>query len=679
MIRLTDIHKTYAIGEVAVHALQGVSLAVEPGEFVAIMGPSGSGKSTLLHILGLLDVPDAGSYRLLGREVARLGDNDLAALRNDALGFVFQHFNLLARTTALENTLLPLLYSPDRGASREDRARRLLAEVGLGDRLRHRPNELSGGQQQRVAIARALIREPRLLLADEPTGNLDSRAAEDILAILDGLNRRGITILMVTHEPDVAARARRILRMRDGRVQSDERTPGGAVPGASGQPTRDYGSPGGLAPPARSAGGATPPAEPPAAPRARGRRSVIRELPHDFRQAWRALMANKVRTVLSMLGILIGVTAVIAMLAIGAGARKAIEAQLSSMGSNMLVLRPGARRMGGVALEAGAVTRFTPQDVAAIRAAIRNVARAGGVVNGRGQVVYGNRNWNTRIQGVEPHHALMRAAQPIAGRFFTAQETAQRARVAVVGMTVVRQLFGDANPLGEFVKINKMSFQVIGVLPEKGSAGWFDQDDIVLVPLPTAMFRLLGREFLDSVDIEVASAGAMADVQEAVRALIVRTRRLPPSQAESFEVQNMAEMQAAFTQTSRTMAALLAAIAAVSLLVGGIGIMNIMLVSVTERTREIGVRKAVGARRRDILAQFLTEALVVSVLGGGLGIALGWGISLLVSRLAGWTTLVTASSVLLAVGFSGLVGMAFGLWPAFKAARLNPIDALRYE
>ncbi len=657
MIRLTDIHKTYAMDGAAVRALQGVSLDVAPGEFVAIMGPSGSGKSTLLHILGLLDVPDAGSYRLLGREVARLDDADLAALRNDTLGFIFQHFNLLARTSALENVILPLLYSPDRRRADTDTARRLLADVGLGERLDHKPNELSGGQQQRVAIARALIRGPRILLADEPTGNLDSRSAQEILDILEGLNRRGITILMVTHEADIAAQARRIIRMRDGRVQSDEPVPG--------RP--------------RAPAAATDAPAPERAGRSPRSRPVLGELPHDFRQAWRALRANLVRTLLSMLGILIGVTAVIAMLAIGAGARKAIAAQLESMGSNMLVLRPGARRVGGVSYEAGAVARFTPRDAEAIRTSVRDVARAGGVVSGRGQAVYGNRNWNTRVQGVEPDYAVMRSAQPVAGRFLSPSDIAQRARVAVIGMTLVRELFGNASPLGEYIKINRVNFQVIGILPEKGMAGWMDQDDQVLMPLSTAMFRLLGRDYVDSIDIQARAGSDMTAVQEAVRQLMLKTHRLPAGPSDPFRIQDMTEMQAAVTETSRTMAWLLASIAAVSLLVGGIGIMNIMLVSVTERTREIGVRKAVGARRRDILAQFLTEALVVSALGGGIGILLGWGISELVSRLAGWPTLITAASILLAVGFSCLVGTVFGLWPAVKAARLNPIDALRYE
>jgi macrolide transport system ATP-binding/permease protein len=716
MIVLDNITKTYAMGEVAVHALRGVSLEIKPGEFVAIMGPSGSGKSTLLHILGLLDVPDEGSYRLLGHEVSRLPDNDLAALRNATIGFVFQHFNLLARTSAEENAFLPMLYSPGGKHRQLDKARSLLANIGLGERLKHNPNELSGGQQQRVAIARALIHDPRIILADEPTGNLDSASAEEILAILEDLNRRGITVVMVTHEPDIAAHARRTIRMRDGRIQSDttraafsdkeqsldetisrplSQSPGSriAINLQQNFPPAPSEAKGPLAPPRgdvaersgrlsqtpeASSGSATNPAQPELILAARPG-LMLGELPHDFRQAWRALMANKVRAALSMLGILIGVAAVIAMLAIGAGASQAIKTQLASLGSNLLSMHSGARRMGGVAYEAGAVTRFTPQDVANIRAALPAIRRISGVVNGRGQVTYANKNWNTRIIGAEPDYALMRAAVPTSGRFFNDDEMRQRARVAVIGRTLVQELFGDGNPVGEDIKINKVNFLVIGILPEKGATGFMNQDDQILIPLTTAMYRLLGKEYLDSIDMEIASAEEMEAAQDEIKALIIRTHRLPPSQTESFEIHNMAEIQNMLSQTSRTMGFLLAAIAAVSLLVGGIGIMNIMLVSVTERTREIGIRKAVGARRRDILAQFLTEALVISSVGGAIGILLGWLISRLVSSLAGWPVAVTMGSIVLAVGFSAMIGVIFGLWPARKAAALNPIDALRYE
>ena len=651
MIQTSNLCKTYRVGEVEVQALRDVNLTVQPGEFVAIMGPSGSGKSTLMHLLGLLDVPDAGSYRLAGREIRGLSEDQLAVLRARTIGFVFQQFNLLPRMSALENALLPLLYaSGSSNGSGPSRPRHLLEQVGLGQRLHHTPAQLSGGQQQRVAIARALVNRPQVIFADEPTGNLDSASSDEILEILSELNRQGITVILVTHEPEVAARAQRVIRMKDGRVQSDERT----------RP-------------------AAPSAPAPSAPDPKAPTLALREISDHFRQALRSLMANKVRSGLSTLGILIGVAAVIAMLALGSGASASIEARLASMGSDLLMLRSGSRQLRGVALESGAVARLTLEDAAAIAAEVPGVLHTAPSVNGRGQVVYANRNWNTQIQGTVPEYASMRASVPVLGRFFDTEEVRRRARVAVIGMTAARELFGGSNPVGETVKINRVSFQVIGLLPEKGSTGWRDQDDVVVIPISTAMRRLLGKDYVDSIDIEGADASVLPAVETAVNDLLYRRQRIPASRRDAFEIRNMAEMQEALSETNRTMTMLLASIAVISLLVGGIGIMNIMLVSVTERTREIGLRKAVGARRRDILGQFLVEAVVVSVTGGVIGILLGWLITLGMSQLAGWAAQVSAGAVALSFLFSAAVGVVFGLWPARKAAGLNPIEALRYE
>ncbi len=659
LIEIKDLRKTYAMGDNLVKALQGVSLKIGAGEFVAIMGPSGSGKSTLMHVLGLLDTPDSGSYKLLGEEVSKLSENKLAELRRSTIGFVFQQFNLLTRTSALENVALPLIYG--HSSARAADPRQLLEQVGLGSRLDHKPNELSGGQQQRVAIARSLVHNPHILFADEPTGNLDSKSQGEIMHIFKTLNEQGITIVLVTHEVEIAEYAKRVIKMRDGAVVSDIEKPSNKSVSRSIAVPENHALRGSAGPDKFSF------------------RDSLSEFFQHFKQAWRSLAANKVRTGLSMLGILIGVGSVIAMLALGTGAKESLEKQLSSMGSNLLAVRPGSSRSGGVALQSGDVTRFTMEDARQMRSDIPNVVRTSPSVSGRGQIVFGNKNWNTQVQGTSPDYAPMRASVPDLGRFFSETENTQRSRVAVVGRTIVREVFNGKSPIGEMIKINKVNFQVIGVLPEKGANTFRDQDDLVIVPVETAMKRLFGKEYVDNIDVEVVDQQSMESVQEQIKQLVIRSHRLPPSQQDSFQIRNMADIQSALSETSKTMTWLLGSIAFVSLMVGGIGIMNIMLVSVTERTREIGLRKAVGATQNDILSQFLIEAVVVSVAGGVCGIVLGCGISFVLSSVAGWTTAVSAQSVLVSVLFSLAVGVGFGLWPARKAAALHPIDALRYE
>jgi macrolide transport system ATP-binding/permease protein len=659
IIELKGITRSYQVGKEELKILKGISLDIEEGEFVAIMGPSGSGKSTLMQILGLLDRPTSGMFKLLGRDVSKLSDDEGAAMRSRAIGFIFQMFNLLPRTSALANVELPMIYS---GApNREERARDLLKDVGLADRMDHRPNELSGGQQQRVAIARALVNRPRIVFADEPTGNLASDQAEEILQQLKLLNDAGITVIMVTHEPDIAAHARRIIHIKDGAVVSDE----------SGEKSSG-GRRGGVA--AAGVKPATIPAHAPPAIAGIG----LAQVREYGASALRATAANKVRSALSMLGIMIGVAAVIAMLAVGKGAQKAIEARLASLGSNLLMLRPGNHSMGGVRSAAGSVSRLDLEDVKAI-SAIRHVLRAEGNVQGSAQVVYGDKNANTQVTGATPLYAPMHNAQPYFGRFFTESEDAEKARVALLGQTVVKNLFGQDDPVDKIIKINRVNFQVIGVLPMKGSTGFQDQDDTIIIPLSTAMKRVLGKLYLNNISVECDSPESIAGVMDEVTALMRHRNHLPDYKENDFEIRNMAEIQAALSGTTQTFTLLLGIVATISLLVGGIGIMNIMLVSVSERTREIGLRKSVGAPRRAILIQFLIEAAILSTMGGALGIVVGISVSFILSHFAGWAAVVTPQAVILSSAFSASVGIIFGFWPARKASLLSPIEALRYE
>ncbi len=653
MIEIHKIHKSYKMTEEGLVVLKDVDLKINEGEFVSIMGPSGSGKSTLLNIIGLLDVPDSGSYKVCGLETTQLKDDELAILRRKVFGFVFQQFNLLPKMTALQNVELPALYS--KGQMNLNSAKELLVKVGLSERLEHKPQQLSGGQQQRVAIARALINNPRIILADEPTGNLDSKSGKEIISMLKELNKQGITIILVTHEESIAKEADRLIRVHDGLIVSDEKIKGSRrLKKVKDQTpvTVDISS-----------------------------SLTISEFIEHFKEGIKTLMANKVRTALSVLGILIGVSAVIAMLALGTGAKMAVEKQLSSLGSNLLVLRAGSIRIPGAGMvDDSSSIRLSIEDTDELKKSIPYIKEASPVVNGRGQVTYLDKNWRPQIMGTGPAYARMRSLFPEYGRFFTEDENRVRSRVAVIGLTVWRELFDEKDPIGAYIKINKISFQVIGVLPERGGTGFRDQDDVIIIPCLTAMYRLLGKNHVDYIDIEIDSAENIDRSQDLIKEHMIKQHKIPFSQQQdAFQIRNMADIQNAMSETSNILSMLLAAIAAVSLLVGGIGIMNIMLVSVTERTKEIGLRKAIGARRVDILSQFITEAGVIGVFGGLVGILLGFIITMIMSEVAGWSTYISGASVFLSFVFSVGVGVVFGIWPAKKASILNPIEALRHE
>lgn len=654
LLELVDVHRTYRIGESTVNALRGVTLTIERGEFVAIMGSSGSGKSSLLHILGLLDNPDKGEYRILGNNVNTLSEDEQAGLRNNVAGFVFQQFHLLKRMTIVDNVRLPHIYSGMKGDFRHE-ARERLKLVGLEKRMDHTPNQLSGGEQQRVAIARALIRDPIIIFADEPTGNLDSRNSSEIMKILKGLHDEGKTIIMVTHEPEIAAWAGRVITMRDGAILTDEREEG-------------------LVPSAVTA-----------------REFVFETLMAENGTIWRdgrftgfmaqavqSILANKMRSFLSVLGILVGVASVIAMMALGEGAKAAMQEDLKSMGSNMLSIRGGSAKIRGASQGAGAITRFTfrdVEDIALLRPLVRN---ATGVVNGGSRIVYGNKNWSSSLIGAGYEYGSMRAALPSVGRWFTRQEIQVREKSAIIGVTVAKELFGSNNPLGKTIKINRINFKVIGVAPAKGFSGPQDEDDVVIIPVTTAMYRVLGRDYLSGIFVEVTESSKIDEAKKAITEMI-RTKRKLKDDDDSFNIRDMTEIQKMLSSTTQTMSLLLGSIAAISLLVGGIGIMNIMLVSVTERTREIGLRKAIGARKSDIMLQFLVESVGMTISGGFIGVLTGVGISVILSVFAGWAVKTSLISVILATAFSALTGIFFGLWPARKAAELKPVEALRFE
>jgi macrolide transport system ATP-binding/permease protein len=658
LIRLIDLSKVYRPqgkqdASLGVRALDHITLDIYPGEYVSIVGPSGSGKSTMMQILGLLDRPSEGKLLMAGHDVSKLSDDQLARLRNQSIGFIFQFFNLLARTSAMDNVALPLIYS--RKADPKERAKKMLNFVGMGDRLFHAPHQLSGGQQQRVAIARALANEPVLLFADEPTGNISSKQSEEVMAELDSLNQSGVTVVLVTHEPDVAEHARRMLTMKDGHIVSDRQI----------KKVR-------------------------ASPAAADRTSAFRihamsvlpsmaSIMENMRMALIALSLNKFRTFLTMLGMIIAVWAVIVVTAIGNGMQVTTAATMASLGSNLVMLRPGNPNARGL----GSVPKFEMADVDRLKQLTQiggPVKQVDPTVNGGVLVSYGDNDWSTSATGAEPTYADMRNAHPIAGRFFTSAEDQARERVCLLGKTVISNLYPPGfDPTGTQVQVNKVNFTVIGVLPVKGSNGFQDQDDVVIMPLQTAMWRVFGVTTLNSIDIEARDSDGVQACIDEVTQLCRSMRHIQPGADDDFMIRNMADIQAARNDIAQTMKLVMLGIACVSLFIGGIGIMNIMLVSVKERTKEIGLRKALGARNVEVIFQFLVEAVLICLIGGFMGISLAVVTSFIVNTVVGWLSIISWVIVFVAVLISAGSGLVFGLWPAWQASKLSPIEALRYE
>jgi macrolide transport system ATP-binding/permease protein len=641
LIELKGVTKTYRNGELAVEVLHGIDLAIYPGEFVAIMGASGSGKSTLMNILGCLDRPTTGEYRFQGDDVSALGRDELARLRREAFGFVFQSYNLIASASATENVELPSIYSGMPPTERRERAESLLTTLGLRDRLEHRPNQLSGGQQQRVSIARALMNGGQVILADEPTGALDSKSGVEVMAVLKELSREGRTVILITHAHEVAEHADRVIEIRDGAIQRD---PGPATHAG-----------------ARGAGQV----------RAASHMSAMRGLFEAGKAAGRALRANVFRTALTLLGIVIGVGSVIAMLAVGDGAKQTVVDRISGMGTNLMLVRPvGGNRRG----MGGSVATMTPADADAI-AALPNVLAAVPELGGGVTVRFGSTDYQTQATGTSAEFPVARNWPIARGIFFSRADVRSYAPVVVLGDTVAKSLFPDgSDPIGKHIVVNNVLFQVTGIMGARGaSPTGQDQDDVVFLPHTTGSLRLFGQRFLRNITVAVSDVERIDDTQAAVSTLLEERHR-----AADFQIRNMASLLETATETQDTLTVLLGSIAAISLLVGGIGVMNIMLVNVTERTREIGVRMATGARMRDILQQFLTEALAVSALGGVIGVIAGLGVAAVIGAL-GTPVKFSVGPVALAFGCAFATGLLFGYMPARKAAGLDPVVALASE
>jgi len=642
LIRLEGIGKTYRNGELSTTVLQDVSLDIHAGEFVAIMGASGSGKSTLMHLLGCLDQPSTGRYLFEGEDIARLDSDQLASLRSRTFGFIFQSYHLISSANATENVEVPAIYAGLPRDARHARAEELLTGLGLGERLGNRPNQLSGGQQQRVSIARALMNDARILLADEPTGALDSKSGSDVLQLLKDLHARGKTVIVITHDREVANHADRLIEIRDGHIIHDSGRKTGSQVSAE--------------------------AAPPRPPRKQGL-AAFGDTNEAIRMALRALRANLFRTILTLLGIVIGVASVVVMLAVGNGARQDVIERISDMGTNLLLVRPGApntRRSAD-----GSTNTLTPED-ALVAARIDNVIAAVPEADTRATVRAGNTDAQTQVTGTTADYVVAKNWPLASGVFINDEDNSRYAAVAVIGRTVATNLYGDSDPLGQYMLIRNVPFLIIGVMQEKGATPWGqDQDDIVFVPLNTASNRLIGSRHLSNISVLIDDLSLSDATQEAVRQAVMANH----AGVEDFQIRNMASLLENVASTQNTFTVLLGSIAAISLLVGGIGVMNIMLVNVSERTREIGIRMATGARTRNILQQFIVEAMVVSAIGGAIGVVVGLGFGSMLQYF-GTPIQFTAGPVLLAFGCAFATGLIFGFMPAHKAAHLDPVVAL---
>jgi macrolide transport system ATP-binding/permease protein len=642
IIGLREVRKAYG-GDgdrPPTEVLRGITLDIDEGEFVAIVGASGSGKSTLMHLLGLLDRPTSGEYRFAGEDTHAFSADERSRLRREAFGFVFQSYNLIASLDAQRNVEMPAVYGGMPEAARQARAQALLARLGLAERTGHRPNQLSGGQQQRVSIARALMNGGRIILADEPTGALDTQSGHEVMALLRELAADGHTVIVITHDHAVAAQAQRIVEISDGRIVGDTR-----------QERAAHRAPGEKALPSLVAQDA----------------SAFVEMREAVRAAWHAMWVNRFRTALTLLGIVIGVASVIVMLAIGSGTQEKVLAQLESFGTNRIYVIPKAssatEHRGDLTLADADLIREVP-----------NVRTVMPFILGQATLRSGNVDTTAPIWAVPPGAERMLNWRVERGFAHTQEDESNLATVVLLGKRLRERLFGTRDSLGQYVLVNNVPFQVIGELAERGAvSGDADDDNVALMPFSTGSRRVIGKTALSYITAVIERLDDSKATQERITAALENSRR-----ARDFQVYDMAGTIAAQKATQGAMTAMLGLVAAISLLVGGIGVMNIMLMTVKERTREIGIRMATGARQRDIQRQFLTEAATVALVGGAIGVTGGLVIGGVLIALDA-PFIFSLRAILGAFGCALATGLVFGYMPARQAARLEPVVALASE
>ena len=648
LLSLEGVQRWFADGEARTQVLREVNLAIAAGEMVAIVGPSGSGKSSLMNILGCLDRPSAGRYCINGVDMAGMSSDELATLRREHFGFIFQRFHLLAHLSAEANVQVPAIYADQPITEHQQKARALLQRLGLGQRMQYRPGQLSGGQQQRVSIARALINGGTVILADEPTGSLDSRSGEEVMAILRELHRSGHTIIIVTHDAQVAQHADRIIEIHDGEIVADQQNADRKAHAVE------------LSEPAESN-----------QDRQREGAAHWRRFSEAFKMAWISLRSHRMRTLLTMLGIIIGIASVVSVVALGQGAQTRVLRDISAMGTNTIDVYPG-KDWGDE--QAASIRTLQPVDLRIIQAQFW-VDSVSAMVNGSRTIRYRNQHVSATVNGVSQDYFQVMGIRMTQGAVFSAYDVLRGGQTLVIDHNTRQRLFKDwEQPLGKVILVGGLPCTVVGVM-ESRDDGFSGPSLQVYLPYTTVMGRLLGQSHFNSIKVRLKDQVASPAAEQALHTLLLARH----GRADFF-LSSSDSILKIVQKTTDTLTLLISAVAFISLLVGGIGVMNIMLVSVTERTREIGIRMAVGARRADILQQFLIEAVLVCLLGGLLGLLL----SLLISQVFGYfvQTIVmefTALAMVSACLCSLMVGVLFGYIPARNAARLDPIQALSRE
>lgn len=645
LLQLHGISRRFQAGDQNVTVLKEINLSIAQGEMVAIVGASGSGKSTLMNILGCLDRPSEGDYQVAGRSTAQLDRDSLAELRREHFGFIFQRYHLLGDLSAQGNVEVPAVYAGHSRSARQQRAADLLQRLGLAQRLNYRPSQLSGGQQQRVSIARALMNGGEVILADEPTGALDSHSGQEVMSILKDLHARGHTVVIVTHDMQVAEHAQRIIELSDGEIVADRRK---TTPHTVAR---------------------LPIAQDNAVSRWQSQRDRLYEA---FKMALLAMASQRLRTLLTMLGIIIGIASVVSVVALGKGSQQQVLANINAMGTSTLEVYPG-KDFGDMRSAAVQTLRATDANALAQQGYVHSVTPT---VSSSTTFRYGNQSVSGTVNGVGEQYFLVRGYSIDSGMAFNRHSVDQLMQEAVIDENTRNKLFPHgANPLGEVILLGSLPCRIIGVAAKKQSGFGSDENLNVWIPYTTAMKRMLGQSYLKSITVRVNDDIDLTSAEDGVTRLLSQRHG-----GKDFFVMNTDSIRQTIEKTTATLTLLVSMIALISLVVGGIGVMNIMLVSVTERTREIGVRMAVGARASDIMQQFLIEAVLVCLLGGTLGVLLSLGIGVVFSQFSdNFTMVYSTESIVAAFICSTLIGVIFGFFPARRAAGMDPIHALERE